>query len=226
MDQLQSDLTSRGLDFSILPKELHQLILHSTSMYADLSPDKRKEFIEKFIDILADAENNISSLKNEVGMTNFTDRTQTLINSLKINIENQQTYKLRKELYESAWLNEDPSKNGVMSQILMAVIDEFVVSLGDMVIDMYKVINEKWASYVLRELKNTIFSGAVWEAVGKELGWGMMDLFGNWDNSKDDLIYKKMRQSLIALWIWILLKSIWKKLIKTIAKKSITVAAK
>lgn len=70
-------------------------------------------------------------------------KTQVLVDKLKANIENNEVYELRKKLLDVAGIDANPSRNGIASQALLAAIDFFITSLGDMAVDVYKVVDKK-----------------------------------------------------------------------------------
>lgn len=217
MSLLQTDLEARGYNYTEKDINTQKIISWIDGMYATLSDEKRKDFMEKFIDILADAEDSLWNLKESM-KNSILSKTQVLVDKLKANIENNEVYELRKKLLDVAGIDANPSRNGIASQALLAAIDFFITSLGDMAVDVYKVVDKKWALYLLGEIKNTLLSGDTWQAIWKEVLKWLGNLIFDWNTSADDFVYKKVTELLILTWFAAIVKSTAKRIIKTATK--------
>lgn len=186
-----------------------------------LSKEKEDVYYTSIIDILAHSEEQLSLVGRDIVITKSKKDIMILASGLKAWVENKTIQTYRAEFYQykgilwNIWpfdkfppIDLDPSKNGYPIQIAMGVVDEILFTLWDVGYDLKKGMENGEVLATIKAVLKEVMSWHFLKELCKEIGVGVMDLLTNYDNTKGDIVYRKTRQLLIALWFVGIVKKI------------------
>lgn len=221
MDKLRSDLSSRWLDYDVIDPKIQKIIEKNEERYKELSENKKHEYIDKLIDILADAENNINQLKTDIWFQSYIDLTNRTLTMVRIGVDNPELMDIRDKLYRMDNLDPIPERNNPINQIIIAIYDEIIYWLWDLALTLYKE-GGKWGLFeIVKQIWSALVSVELYQTILKESWTWIQSFIFDW--TWEDMVYRKFRQWLIIAGIPALIKGIWKKILSMGIKKSLAI---
>ena len=217
---IQDHLEKKGLILQQSEKPVKNSIFYADAMSRWMSISQHEQIAEKIIPILADAEDAIWKTSEDIIYERARKQIDALMLTVRVGISNPETIRFRSQLLEVAHLDPDPKKNNMIWQVLLAVIDEFVITLWDLWVDIYKSVDKNGMESLLKEIKDTIFSWETWKWIIQEMGSWLTSLITDWSGG-EDMVYRKIRQSVIALGLAMIVKKIATKFAKKALKTSV-----